>query len=268
MSFIYGIVAHPVGHSLSPVMHNGAFAYLKIDAKYLKFDVESKDLEKFIKQIKNEKISGLSVSIPHKENVIKFLDEISDDVRKIGACNTVLNKNGKLIGFNTDYLGFLEALNTKIKDLSHKKIMVFGAGGAARAICYGLKSQKADVFVTNIHFNKAKNLAKNFDIQAIKNEQIYNENFDVIINATPMGMAPKFTDLSVCEKRLFKKNQVVMDIVYKPLITRFLRYAKQKNCEIVTGEKMLLNQAAAQFQIWTGQKAPIEIMDSVLLQNL
>jgi len=160
MTRIYGILAHPVTHSLSPAIHNTAFQNLKIDAKYEKFDVAPENLKKFIKKVKTEKISGLSVSIPHKENILKLLDEISDDVKKIGACNTILNKNDKLIGFNTDYLGFLKALQTKITNLKNKKVIVFGAGGASRAICYGLKLKKAKVFVTDIEIEKAQKLAK------------------------------------------------------------------------------------------------------------
>ncbi len=273
MTQIYGIVAHPVAHSLSPIIHNAAFEALNIDAKYEKFDFESEDLFEFLKKVKKENILGLSVSIPHKETIIQYLDEVSDTAKIIGAVNTVINRNGKLYGTNTDYIGVLHALcpnsalNSQLSVLK-SSVLILGAGGSARAIVYGLKLKGLKVFIANRTEEKAKDLAEEFDVNFLCNADLDKLIPDIIINTTSVGMFGVAVEKSPYPKELFKKHQIVMDIVYRPLMTKFLTDAKNAGCQIITGEKMLLYQAVEQFELWTNQKAPFEIMKKALIVNL
>jgi len=288
----YGILAYPAKHSLSPVMYNAAFKKLGIDATYEIFEIEPDKLAEFLQDIKNGKrqISGLSVSLPHKEAVIKYLDWISGDARKIGAVNTILNKDGKLSGFNTDFEGATKSLEeamfggNELKNkncLKNKKIIIIGAGGACRAIAYGLLKKGAEIIILNRTVEKAEKIADDFGklfevgIKVGRIDEIINYDFDILIQTTSIWLTER-TDTKIIPDEFFKKMQmehkkkdklIVMDVVYKPLMTPLLREASKYGGKIVTGDKMLLNQAITQFEILTDRKLPLETV-KLALENL
>jgi len=289
MTKIYGILASPAGHSLSPAMFNAAFAETGIDARYEVFD--EPDLGK-LSDWRNlsPNLAGLSVSSPYKESILEYLDEMSEDVRAIGACNTVKiddipdddDGNSKKIarGFNTDWIGFLEALKEKIATVKDLNVVVLGAGGAARAIVYGLVKEGAKVVILNRTIEKAAKIAEDFShinnnfphnnessIQYGELGEIDSFKCDLLVQATSVLISDNGPDSNnelginfITEEFLQNNTPVVFDIIYKPLITPLLQMALDNGCEVITGEKMLLNQAVKQFEIWFGEKAPVETM--------
>lgn len=288
----YGIVAHPAQHSLSPAMFNAAFKELKMDAVYEVFDIEPGNFEKFAKE-ELRKLNGVSVSLPYKEKIIEYLDEIDEDAKGIGAVNTVLNRDRRLIGYNTDFSGFIKALKEKTSDLKSglkssesglkgKKVIVLGAGGAAKAVIYGLLKEKAEVIILNRSLENAKKVSEYFEKQFKKFSveipcfelgKLPEKECDILVQTTSAWLT-KGLDAKLLPENYFKnlKNlkskPVVFDIVYKPLMTPLLEKAKENSCEIITGEKMLLNQAIEQFEIFTGEKAPVEVIKKALKKAL
>lgn len=263
---LYGIIGHPVRHSLSPIMHNNAFKKRKINAIYLAFDVTN--LEAAIAGIKALGIRGLSVTIPHKEAVMKYLDEIDDMAKRIGAVNTIINREGKLLGSNTDWLGAVRALEEVIA-LKGKKVLIIGAGGSARAICIGIRDKGANVHIANRTISKAKSLAYlcGASFSGIDELNNISNDFDILINTTPVGMSPN-EDKIIIDPKVLSNFKVVMDIVYSPVETLLLKEAKKRGCKTVSGLKMLLYQAIAQFELWINQLAPIEEMERALLEAI
>lgn len=264
------IVGDPVDHSLSPAIHNAAYQYLGIDDQfvYLGSNVKISDLEKVVLAMRVMKnFRGLTCTIPHKIEVLKYLDWIDPVAKKIGAVNTVLNADGVLKGYNTDWQGAIIPLE-KITFLKNKKVAVIGAGGAARAIVYGLLLKKAKVKIFNRTVKKAIDLAKEFGCEgAGLNEQKEIKDFEIVINATSVGMKPVVDKISINEQYL-NKNQIVFDIVYTPIKTKLLKLAEEKGAKIISGAEMLLYQAIPQFEIYTGFKAPVEIMRKTLYEKL
>lgn len=273
----YGILANPARHSLSPAMHNAAFKDLHMRAQYEVFEVQENDLPKFMKYVRNEPIHGLSVSLPYKEKIMQYLDKINKEALKIGSVNTVVNSQGFLYGFNTDYLASNKALfldmkgrNVPIKDTV---AVVIGAGGAARAVCYGLLKMDINVWVTNRTKEKADAIAIEF-AEMFHNAEIHSSEWgkfgtgDILINATSVWTKnPKIRmqDLPYfCEREYVKEFKLIMDLCYKPLETPLIKMAKRLGKEFVTGDKMLLYQAVDQFELWTGKKPPIEVMRAAL----
>jgi shikimate dehydrogenase len=251
---LYGVIGNPVHHSLSPAIHNRAFKQIGWNAVYLAFEV--KDLEEALRGIRGLGVRGVSVTIPFKTAVVALLDKVEGLAKKIGAVNTIVNRAGKLIGYNTDCDGALEALEEKIS-LRGKKVVLVGAGGAARAIGFGLKERHCRLIVFN-RSKKGEKLGKELGCQYLPlsflaKMKVGELEADVIINATSLGMYPRDGETPI-PKGLLKKGMMVMDIVYQPLWTRLLREAKQRGCITVNGLEMLMRQAAAQFEIWTGRR--------------
>ncbi len=261
---LYGIIGKPVRHSLSPVMHNAAFNAIGIDAVYLAF--ETKDVKKALDAMKCLDIKGLSVTIPNKEGVIDYLDEIDNAVARIGACNTIKNSNGRLFGTNTDWLGAVEAIREKA-DLSGLKAVVLGAGGSSRAICYGLLKKGADVTICNRTLERAEKIATDFGCRARPLTDAANLRAGLLINTTSVGMSPNVDEMPIPEHAV-KNFDIVMDIVYSPLETKLLKKAKEAGKKTISGIEMLLNQAAWQFEFWTGEKAPRDVMKEALYKTL
>jgi shikimate dehydrogenase len=262
-SNLYGILAFPAKHSLSPRMLNAAFRECKINAKYEFFEIPPAELAEFFDQIKTKPITGLSVSIPHKIECQKFLDELDESSQKIGAVNTIFWREKKLIGTNTDWLGAISALETMIprSELANKKVIVLGSGGSARAIVFGLLQRKAQVRVIARESEKFKNIQKDFNVSGDNIENLTKYSAEILINTTPIGMTGKFENQSLVPLDFLQKQKpLVFDIVYNPLETRFLREAKSTGCQVLSGLEMLVRQGAAQFEVWTGKKAPIEVM--------
>jgi len=255
---LYGVIGNPVRHSLSPMIHNGAFRRLGWNAVYLAFEV--KTVEEALRWIRGLGVRGVSVTIPFKTEVLPFLDKIEGLAKKVGAVNTIINRRGRLIGYNTDCEGALEALEEKM-DLRGKRVVLLGAGGAARAIGLGLKERGVPLIVVNRSKERGWALSKELrcnylPISSLARMKEGELEADILINATSLGMVPRDGETPI-PKKFLKKGMVVMDIVYEPLQTRLLREAKEKGCVTVDGLEMLIRQGMAQFEIWTGRRLKI-----------
>lgn len=272
---IYGLIGYPVKHSLSPLMHNAAFAALGIDAKYELFEVSPGELGDFFKSIPQRNILGFNVTIPHKEKVIALLDQASEEARLIGAVNTVKVEGAKTGGFNTDGAGFLKYLKEELRfDPKGKRIALIGAGGAAKAIAvYLCKAAVKSVSIHDIDNNKLLNLGdqlkKHFAgiefLSASSVEQLNIASSDLLVNATPIGM--KETDPCLVDGKFIKKDLLVYDCIYNPEETKLLRIARGKGAKVANGLGMLLYQAADSFKIWTGKEAPVNVMKQALKER-
>lgn len=262
MTQLFGIVAHPVEHSLSPAMHNAAFKALKIDAVFENFDVLPENLEQFIRE--RTDIEGMAISLPHKEKIGQYLDVVEDSAAEIGAVNTVYLKNGQRVGANTDVPGFLCALR-EVTTLEDKRVVVIGAGGAARAVIYALKPYVDFITIINRTPTKGVDLSKEFGVRYGGNlADITTETPDILINTTSVGLDEN-NEPELAPPDFFKKDMTVFDIVYRRVgQTRFLKSAIAAGCQILDGKKMLLYQGMLQFELWTGQKAPQDIMEKAL----
>jgi shikimate dehydrogenase len=263
-TLLYGVVGWPIGHSLSPAMHNVAFAAAGINAVYLAF--AARDIGAVIAGARALGIRGLSVTIPHKEAVIPHLDEIDDLAAKIGAVNTVVNHEGRLVGYNTDALGALTALEEKIS-LAGKKCVIVGAGGAARAIGFALRERVAAISVANRSPERGRDLATSLGCAFIPLEELDRVAVDLLIQTTPVGMTPHRDECPVPESAL-RAGMAVMDIIYNPLQTRLLAMAKSRGCVTVNGLSMFVHQGAEQFRLWTNLNPPVEAMTRAVLEAL
>ena len=257
---IFGLIGNPVEHSWSHIIHNAAFDRLKINAVYLKFRVDK--LQEFIEYFRKLNVGGFSVTIPHKIDVMRYLDHIDKKAEKIGAVNTIAVKKNKLIGYNTDCDGAVQALNDVV-DIRGKQVLVLGTGGAARAIVYGLKENGAKPLVLSRSIEKAAKFAEEFDVHHGRMEDIGKLEYDVLVNATPAGMYPDVNKSSI-PLEFVPSNAVVMDMIFNPHKTKLLKEAARKKCMIVSGIDMLINQAALQFKLWTSKEAPVILMKNIL----
>ena len=253
---IFGILGRPVAHSLSPAMHNAAFRHLGINAVYVAFPVT--DLAQAVSGLRGLGIGGVSVTIPFKEEIIPLIDELDPQAAKIGAVNTVVNRDGRLTGYNTDWLGAMTALTAKIS-LKGRHVLILGAGGASRAIAYGIIQAGGRVSLTDVDQARAAALVKDLGGEAIPLNAVGDCPATILVNATPVGMTPDVDGIPI-DPDLLGRFEVVMDIVYQPLQTRLLREAQAHGCATIDGLQMLIHQATAQFELWTGQEAPAEIM--------
>jgi 3-dehydroquinate dehydratase / shikimate dehydrogenase len=252
---VYGVAGDPVAHSLSPAIMNAALRRENVNGVYLALNAKSlKDLLACVRDIP---IHGLSITMPYKESILPHLDNTDPYTSKIGACNTVVrSQDGKLYGFNTDTSGVVRPLEQRIT-LNDAKILVIGAGGAARAAVFGLKDRGAQVFVMNRSLAAAQKLARQAKARTVKRPDLKKLDFDVIINATPVGMGnERESPLNPEEIRA----KIVFDMVYDPAETRLLKLAKERGAEVIPGSEMFVHQAARQFEIWTGKPAPREEM--------
>jgi len=269
MKKIYGIVGHPVIHSLSPVIHKAAFQAEGIDAEYRIFDINPEDpenLANFCYETEVNGIAGFSVTMPYKEEILPYLDEYDPLVKLVGSANTVKNEDSMLIGYNTDTMGAIAALREKT-DIQGKRILVLGAGGASRAVCYGLKEFGGRISIFNRTHEKAEELADELEIDAIEFRHIKELAPEIVINCTPVGSVPN-TEESLLHAPDLAGVKVVMDIITRPMETRLLKEAKKAGAEVISGERMLLHQAAGQFAIWFSKPAPFEVMEKALYGQL
>jgi len=261
---IYGIMGNPVSHSLSPSMHNAAFQACGLNRVYVAFKVA--DVPRAMDGFRALGVGGVSVTIPHKQAVIPHLDAIDPVAKKIGAVNTLLIDDIHIHGYNTDWIGANQALEM-IADLPGSTVLVLGAGGSARAIGFGLQEKQASVIIANRTFEKAQALANDLNCECCKLADISPLKVDMLVNTTSVGMAPKI-DQTLVPETMLENIPAVMDIVYAPAETRLLREAKQSGCRTVDGRYMLLYQGVAQFELWTGQKAPVDVMKEKLFSQL
>ncbi|MCD4721559.1 MAG: shikimate dehydrogenase [Desulfobacula sp.] len=262
---LYCIFGNPIRHSKSPVIHNACFQQYQINAIYLAFEID--EISKGIAAIRSLNIKGASVTIPFKESIINHLDWIDEDALNIGAVNTVVNQDGKLSGFNTDYKAAIDPL--KPFGLANKRICIIGAGGAAQAVAYGIHREKGDLVIINRNKEKGKNLALKYKADFIPMDEVNkmdNINADIIINTTSIGMYPDIENSAFPSTHMHSK-MVVMDIIYNPLKTKLLSYALKKGCTTIDGLSMFIHQGAAQFKIWTGISPDIKLMRKALIKG-
>ncbi|MFO8020390.1 MAG: shikimate dehydrogenase [Promethearchaeia archaeon] len=271
------LIGHPVAHSFSPIMHNPALQELELDYVYTAFDVPPRNLEKAVEGLKALNIKGCNVTIPHKEAIIPFLDEIDPLAAKIGAINTIKNDNGTLIAKNTDSIGGKKALKEAGCTISKQKIAVIGAGGASRALNFTLAEEAREIVIFNRTVSRGKNLAKELQNkmeikarglsleQKILKKEL--EGADILINTTPVGMYPK-VDNSPISKDLLHEDLFVFDIVYNPSKTKLLKDAKSVGCDTLGGLDMLVYQGALGFKWWTGHKPNTTLMKKALKKHL
>jgi shikimate dehydrogenase len=261
---ILGLIGNPVTHSLGPLMHNQALTAVGYDAVYLAFRVT--DPGSAIKGIRAMNFKGISVTLPHKVTVMQYLDEVDETAAKIGAVNTIVNQRGKLIGYNTDCPGALEALRTKTA-IEGKSAAIIGAGGAARAIGFGLVAAGGHVTILNRSPAKGERLAADLAAEFRPLDEWQLQQYEILINTTPVGMHPD-THATPVPKKHLSEDMVIMDIVYNPLKTRLLKEAAAKKCRTISGVSMFVFQGAHQFELWTGRKAPVEVMHRAVLEAL
>jgi shikimate dehydrogenase len=252
-----GILLHPAGHTRSPAMHNAAFRKLGIDAVYTAFDVAPEALPAALAGARALGIRQLAISIPHKETALPFLDEVDETARCIGAVNTATLRDGRLVGSNTDWVGAVRALEREI-ELSGRRAVVLGAGGAARAVVYGLRRAGARVVVLARRPERARELADAFEAEgAGALAELADTPYELLVNTTSVGLGE---DLSPVPADLLVEGSVVMDVVYEPERTRLLRDAAARGARTVPGKWMLVHQAAEQLRLWTGREAPLETL--------
>lgn len=261
---LYGILGNPVSHSLSPAMHNAALAACNINGVYLPFPAP--DIAAAVTGIRGLGVQGASVTIPHKEDVITLLDNIDPVAAKIGAVNTVINREGVLTGLNTDWLGATRALEEEI-ELSGTEVVLLGAGGSAKAIGFGLLEKGAHLVLCSRTESRGRALASELGCPWVSLTDSDKLSGDILINATSVGMVPHIEN-SPLPDGIVSRFRVVMDIVYAPMKTRLLREAEANGCTIINGLEMLLYQGVAQFELWTGKAAPVSVMREALKKAL
>lgn len=276
MKKVYGVLGHPITQSKSPLIHNDAFKALQIDATYLAFDVDPDDVAGAVAGIRALKIAGCNVTVPHKIKIMDYLDEIDEEARLIGAVNTIVNDNGKLIGYNTDGRGYVESLIEETGEtLKDKHILVIGAGGAARGIVTSLVLHGIGrLTITNRTKEKAVPLidiatSHNTKAEMTDKEEVEKQlhEYDIIINTTSIGMSPE-VDQSPLSLETLPPGKVVSDLIYNPIETKFLKEARLKGAKTVNGVGMFVNQAALAFEYWTGKRPDRNRMRNLVLQNL
>ncbi len=261
---VYAVVGDPIGHSLSPAIMNAAFRRENVNAVYLA--LHAKTLKDLLTCVREIPIHGISVTMPYKEAILPHLDNTDSHTTKIGACNTVVRaQDGKLYGFNTDAAGIVRPLEKRLSTLEGARILVLGAGGAARAAVFGLKERGCEVYILNRSLAAAKKLSHQARARVIKRPDLKKLAFDVIINATPVGMG-NTKESPLQDKEI--NARYVFDMVYDPAETRFLKLAKERGAQVIPGIEMFVHQAARQFEIWTGKPAPWDEMLRVVLLAL
>lgn len=242
-------------------VYNAAFEALNLNYVYIPFVVAN--LKKAVDGVRHLGIRAVGVTFPYKIEVIKYLDELDKNARSIGAVNVVINNRGKLIGGNTDGLGAVKALK-EVTKLMNKKVILFGSGGAARAIAFAVKDEGANLIIVNRTYETGRDLANAANCQFIQFDQLDKEikDADILINATSVGMAPD--NESLVDKKLLHNDLIVMDIVTNPKETKLLQSAKEMKCKIVYGERMLFWQAVLKFKLFTGVEAPVKVMEEAI----
>lgn len=276
------LLGSPISHSISPQMHNQAFKKLGLDYRYLAFDVDKNSLKQAVDGLKALGVKGFNVTMPYKNAIIKLIDEISPEAKMVGCVNTVLNDNGKLIGYCTDGIGYMNAL----KQLSHNiigyKMTMIGAGGASSAICVQSALDgvsKIDIFVRKTTFLQREekfigeienntsckiNLYNLADTERLRQSIMESK---ILVNATPVGMYPNCNESIISDKSMFHKDLIVSDLIYNPKETKLLKDARSAGCHTFNGSYMLLYQGAKAFKIWTGKEMPVEYIKKLYFEE-
>ncbi len=266
---ITGLFGYPVEHTLSPAMHNAAFGHLGMDYCYLPFLVHPDSLGKAVDAVRALNLAGVNVTIPHKEAVIRFLDNVNEEASFIGAVNTIVNREGVLTGYNTDGRGFMRSLEENGIEVSGRKVLVVGAGGASRAIGYYLSDKAEMLAIHDIDKDKLSRLVSDLsqirkNVSTVANLERRQDGFDIIVNATPLGL--KKGDPSPFDVSALSSAQTVCDLIYKK--TALLDAAAGKGCRTMDGLGMLLWQGVLAFELWTSAFPPVDIMRNALLKGI
>ena len=274
---LFALIGDPVRWSLSPVMYNAAFKALGLDCAYVALRVPREMLADAIAGVRALGIVGLNVTHPHKTGILDMLDELDESASSVGAVNTVKNDRGRLIGFNTDGLGAVEALKQKVGGFKGSRVLLLGAGGAARAIAFSLAKEGVGLTIANRTVAKARELASTIEeklgarvlVSKLERAELLGaiKRSDILINATTVGMSPA-SDRTLVTAGMMHRGLVVFDIVYEPLRTKLLREAKQAGAKTIDGLGMLVNQGAMAFEILAGKRAPIEVMEEAAKRRL
>ena len=261
---VFCILGNPVAHSMSPPMHNTAFRRLGLNAIYVPFQVTN--LDDALLGMKALGIKGASVTIPFKEDIIDLVDDLDGTARKIGAVNTLLFKTEGIYGTNTDWMGALRCLETLLPIEGHT-FAVIGAGGAARAVLFGITEKGGRAIVVNRSEEKGRTLAEEFGASFVSLSQVHQLEGDCLVNTTPIGMHPKEDEIPVPQD-ILGRFKAVADVIYNPLKTTLLTKAEQAACRIASGFEMFVYQGVEQFELWTGLKAPVQDMKDVVYHRL
>ena len=276
-TIVIGLIGHPLGHSLSPLMHNSTLDKLGLNYIYLPFDVAPNDLGEAVAGLKALNIRGVNVTIPYKKAVIQYLDELSPEARACGAVNLIKNHNGRLTGYNTDGRGFMASLREEGVS-SFKQVLIIGAGGAAQSLVYELTQSGAEqINILDIDHDKALELAsfvnqlqKGKGTGAKMDDELFislSQKADLVVNCTPVGMSPHNEGIPVTSLSKVHPEAVVYDLIYNPLTTRFLAMAQERNLKTINGLSMLVHQGALTLGILTGVKPPVAFMKEVVLDS-
>jgi len=276
-TLILCVIGHPIEHSMSPIMHNAAIKDLNLNYIYVSFNILPKNLRNAVKGFKALNIKGINVTLPFKQRIMKYLDEIDPLAQKIGAVNTIKNEDGFLRAKNTDAIGAKRALIEAGYDFSNKKILILGAGGAARAISFTLAGDVNKIVIVNRTEKKAlklvselkKSYGLNFEGKNFSNKILEEEikKADVLINTTPIGMYPKINESPIPSELLYE-NLMVFDVIYNPLETKLIKNAKEKGCKTLGGLDMLVNQGVLAFEWWTNVQPNRGIMKNKVIEYL
>ena len=266
----FAVIGDPIDHSLSPTIHNAAYRELEMECTYIGYRIPKGELATGIESLKKIKIAGFNVTIPHKIEMMKYLDNLDSTCEKIGAVNTVLNDDGILRGFNTDMDGFLEPIKRKEISIKNSRVLLLGAGGASRAIVAGFQKEGADKIVianrTKENGEELADFSKKIGLDArsvyMEDMNVLDSNFDFIVNASPLGLNG---EKNIVPDNLMDEQTTVYDIVYKPIKTDLINVAKEKKSKIIFGYEMLIGQAIRSFEIWLDRKAPYETMKRSIL---
>ncbi|MBN2014686.1 MAG: shikimate dehydrogenase [Candidatus Altiarchaeota archaeon] len=274
---LFGVIGHPIKHSLSPIMHNAAFKKLGLRCSYSAFDVAPEDLEAFVERCRENNFSGFNVTVPYKEKIMEYLDSVDENSKLINAVNTVKLEGRLLVGYNTDGLGCVKALGEAGEKIKGKRVLLLGAGGAARAISFQCVLEGAELMISNRTMMKAMDLSKEIKEKLGRRVLVVNYSekslkdimpcVDVLVNTTTVGMHPKIHSSPISMEAL-RKEVTVMDIIYNPLETQLLRNAKKKGCKTINGVGMLVHQGAESLRIWLNTKPPTEEMRKAVMEKL
>lgn len=264
---ISAVIGYPLGHTLSPAVHNAALKNKKINMVFMALPV--KDVKFAVCAMRTFNIRAFAVTMPHKQSVMKYLDRIDGQAKQLKNVNTVVNRNGKLYGYNTDIYGVEKALaGIKIKG---RAVFIIGAGGAARTCAYVVRKKGGILFIVNRDIKEANDIAKDFKAEYAGGMEVLDKAPRIfpslIINATPIGMG-KFIDKQPVSSCYLKRKPAVFDLVYNPLKTKLLRVASAKGCKVITGDIMFISQAALQFELYTGKKAPVSVMKNAFRNSI
>jgi shikimate dehydrogenase len=275
----FAVIGHPIGHSLSPLMHNTAFKLLDLDCHYESLDIEPTALKQAVENFKEQTWGGINVTVPHKEAIIPLIDEVVPEARSIGAVNTVVNRNKMLVGYNTDIIGVERSLHPFREKIEGQLCTILGSGGAARSVTHALirKFKVKAITFAALYPEQADALIKSIGVSSVKlNIMPYTDQAlesaikgrALIVNATTVGMYPNVLDSPISNKSWLSNQQIVFDVIYRPLKTRLLSEAQEIGAKTIDGLGMFIHQGAAAFQLWTGKEMPIEEIRRVLKEKL